>query len=429
MRVWFAYRWPVAATVLLLICASQAEAQWHKEHAMNRECREQGESLPGGGVILGKYYAGGLNAYKGESADEIIVQAEIHSAVGTYTESATQKRPEQGYLFCMFFRDDPSSANLDDDTRLRMLIPDAKQACQEIRGSGSATIRVPGEAAFIILTLSQNRTTSARTLEGDFNSYWSDRLLLQECGVAPLYGKVCELWLFDPGRKSALPAKESAKSAAESGLMVRIDCPNCQGTGSSTVPESKETCPDCGGTGKRRVPGGKLLIKCEHPLGRCNGTGKITIPAHKEPCAQCAGSGKVAVPRSEARKLAPAEPIAKCSVSMRPQPGTGRVDFKADGRALSLSVTGLTAVTTGRFRSLPSDMPVIRVEILEGTQRVLTHNLAAGALMPRSGGAPVAGEVPTEKVSKSMRITFKTTWTGGSDPELDSVEFAISPKE
>lgn len=36
----------------------------------------------------------------------------------------------------------------------------------------------------------------------------------------------------------------------------RGDCPNCQGTGSKTDPETqmKRACPNCGGSGSPRIP-------------------------------------------------------------------------------------------------------------------------------------------------------------------------------
>lgn len=300
------FAWILSVTIMVGFVPRAALGQWQKIHEMGRECRENGESLPGGGVILGKYYVGKMKAYQGRDYNQIVVQADVYSVVGTYTQSETQKRRETGYVFCMFFRDDPTSANTDARTRERLFLPDSTQASHEIAGTGTVTIEVPPEAAFVLLTLSQNRTNSAGSLERDANSYWSDRLLLQECGAASLSGKYQELWLFDPARRTPLPPEPATRTEPRgpSGLLVKVECPKCQGAGTILVPESYETCPDCGGSGKRRVPGGRLLIKCEHPIGQCNGTGKIKIPEHRVPCDACGGSGKVARPPGEARRQA-----------------------------------------------------------------------------------------------------------------------------
>lgn len=280
-----------------LLLTVTAWGQWSKDQATTNKYRPNGQWLPGQGVILGEYISASLNVLSTEDDNELVAKVEAFRASGTYTDYKANKRPEKAYLFCMFFKDNPCSAELSDKDRERLFIPDREQACKEVDGSAIVRFKVPDHASYVMFTVAQGRATNMSTLAAADNvTSWSDELLLEKCRVAPFLNKLAGFSVRRPYRKDAV------RQAEEDAGVQFVNCPECNGRGQVFVPEQEGKCKRCNGTGW--YPPGKygMREKCgedfmarAHGIKGCGGTGRMINPAHWEKCKRCQGTGKVQV--------------------------------------------------------------------------------------------------------------------------------------
>ena len=103
----------IMMTIIFILCfifiSSTAEAQWSKEYVEVNQYRPNGHLIPSRGITLGEYISGELKVLAGRGENELVVKVEAFRTEGTYTNHEVNKRDERAYLFCVLYKDDPSS--------------------------------------------------------------------------------------------------------------------------------------------------------------------------------------------------------------------------------------------------------------------------------------------------------------------------------
>jgi hypothetical protein len=198
----------------LLLCVSSAGAQWSKEYVQVNQYRLNGQGIPGRGVTMGEYISGDLKVFAGSSENELVVKVGAFRAEGTYTNPEANKRDERAYLFCVFYKDDPTSRNSPDAKIKQLLISDCNQRQYEIDRNQQISIEVPDHASYVIFSLAQFHSSSAK--RGGYNGYIPGQdFLIDQCGYGPSGGELARFVVKRPYRPEAVRSAEEYEGGTE----------------------------------------------------------------------------------------------------------------------------------------------------------------------------------------------------------------------